>query len=164
MRSLPLLSSILILFILPSHSEDSLFICNQYTCPKGRGVCKEDNTCACLRGYSTIDSTKHGDFYCNYKKKSQVVAFLLEFIMSFGSGHFYVGNYIIGVLKMIFTAFTCLLFCQFHSLIKITEVKRYIRKVELTCLCIWAGWQVLDAVVLGLGLINDSNGIAMKGW
>ena len=45
-----------------------------------------------------------------------------------------------------------------------TEVKRHITKVELICVVIWCIWQVLDAILFGLGLIKDKNGVSLKGF
>lgn len=154
---------LLLILIINSIAAEQLFICNKFTCPKGRGVCEKDNTCVCEKGYSTIDSAKHGDFYCNYKKKSQLISFLLEFIVSFGAGHFYLGNFTIATVKMIFTAFTCILFCQYHSVIKITEFKNYAKTTELVSVGGWICWQIIDAFLLGFGFYNDGNGIELKG-
>ena len=85
----------LFVFINPNDDETKkpLVICNKYTCPKSRGICNEDNECVCVKGYDTIDDLSRGDFYCNYRKKSKLIAFLLEFVLGFGSGHFYMGYF-----------------------------------------------------------------------
>ena len=104
--------------------QKPLVICNKYTCPKSRGLCNEENQCICIKGYDTIDDLSKGDFYCNYKKKSKLIAFLLEFVLGFGAGHFYMGKTTLGTYKMVYTSITCLLFCQFQSIRKITEIKK----------------------------------------
>ena len=122
----------LFVFINPNDDETKkpLVICNKYTCPKSRGICNEDNECVCVKGYDTIDDLSRGDFYCNYRKKSKLIAFLLEFVLGFGSGHFYMGHTTLGTIKMIYTSLTCLLFCQYHSISKITEIKRFAVPLE----------------------------------
>ena len=122
----------LFVFINPNDDETKkpLVICNKYTCPKSRGICNEDNECVCVKGYDTIDDLSRGDFYCNYRKKSKLIAFLLEFVLGFGSGHFYMGHTTLGTIKMIYTSLTCLLFCQYYSISKITEIKRFAVPLE----------------------------------
>lgn len=144
--------------------EMQLFICNKYTCPKGRGTCNENNECVCLKGYDTIDDTSKGDFYCNYKRKSKVIAFILEFVLGFGSGHFYLGHKEVGIIKMILMELTCLIFCQYHSIRKITELKRFARPVEIILLAIWLVWQVADGLLIMFGTYKDSEGYDLKGW
>ena len=141
-----------------------LVVCNKYTCPKNRGICNENNECICIKGYDTIDDLSRGDFYCNYRKKSKLIAFLLEFVLGFGSGHFYLGRTTLATIKMIYTSLTCLIFCQFHSIQKITELKRFATPLETTLLVGWAAWQILDGVLIGFGFLKDRNGYELRGW
>ena len=141
-----------------------LIICNKYTCPKGRGKCNELNECICEKDYDTIDDLTKGDFYCNYRKKSKVMAFLLEFVIGFGCGHFYMGHNILGTVKMIFTGLFCLVFCQYPSISKITELKRYARHVELFLIATWALWQIIDGILIAFGVYKDGNGYPLKGF
>ena len=70
--------------------------------------------CICNIGYSSYDvdvgygtTTK-----CCYKQKSQLTAFLLEVFIGFGAGNFYLGNYYMGVIRIIVQVSVCfLLFC-----------------------------------------------------
>ena len=140
-----------------------LVICNKYTCPKGRGKCNELNECICEKDYDTIDDLARGDFYCNYRKKSKVISFLLEFVIGFGSGHFYMGHNVLGTIKMIFTGLFCLVFCQYPSISKITELKKFARPVEILLLGIWLVWQLLDGILIIFGAYNDGNGYPLRG-
>ena len=153
-------------FINPNDKETKkpLVICNKYTCPKSRGVCNEENECVCIKGYDTIDDLSRGDFYCNYKKKSKLIAFLLEFVLGFGSGHFYIGHTVLATIKMIYTSFTCLLFCQYYSISKITEIKRVAVPLERILLIGWAVWQILDGILISFNFYKDGNGYGLKGW
>ena len=142
--------------------KNPLTICNIYTCPKGRGVCNEENFCVCKEGYDTIDDLSRGDFYCNYKKKSKLIAFLLEFVLGFGSGHFYMGHTILATIKMIFTTFTCLLFCQFNNIRKITEIKYIAVPMERVLIIGWAIWQIVDGILIGFNIYKDGNGYELR--
>ena len=142
-------------------TEKVLVVCNKYTCQKSRGVCNENNECVCIKGYDTIDDLSRGDFYCNYRKKSKLIAFLLEFVLGFGSGHFYLGKTILATIKMVYTSLTCLMFCQFHS---ITELKRFAIPLERVLLVGWAIWQILDGILIAFGFYKDGNGYELRGW
>lgn len=69
------------------------------------GKTKSFQNCICEEGYTDLDSSQY--VKCCYKRKSQLIAFLLEFVLGFGVGHFYIGNNQIGFLKL----FGCLTFC-----------------------------------------------------
>ena len=144
--------------------EKPLIICNKYTCPKSRGVCNEENECICIRGYDTVDDLSKGDFYCNYKKKSKLITFLLEFVIGYGSGHFYIGNVSLATIKMIYTSLACLLFCQFNSIKKITEIKKVAVPLERVLLLGWIAWQLIDGLLIFFGYYKDRNGHELRGW
>ena len=139
-------------------TKNELVICNKYTCPKSRGYCNENNECVCTKGYDTVDDLSRGDFYCNYKKKSKVTAFLLEFILGFGSGLFYIERTTLATIKMIYTTITCLMFCQYHSIKKITELKRFAIPLERILLLGWAVWQIIDGILIAFGFYKDGYG------
>ena len=149
-----------------SNDDDTkpLVVCNKYTCPKSRGVCNENNECVCVKGYDTIDDLSRGDFYCNYKKRSKLMAFLLEFVLGFGSGHFYTGHTTLATIKMIYTCLTCLMFCQYHSIRKITELKSFAVPLERILLVGWAAWQILDGLLIAFGFFKDGNGYKLRSW
>ena len=144
--------------------ESELIVCNKYTCPKSRGTCNERNECICLRGYDTIDDLSKGDFYCNYKKKSKLITFLLEFVLGFGAGHFYIGNITLGTVKMIYTSLACLLFCQYNSIKKITEIRMVAVPLERILILGWVIWQIVDGLLIYFGYYKDGNGYELRGW
>ena len=156
----------LFVFINPNDDETKkpLVICNKYTCPKSRGICNEDNECVCVKGYDTIDDLSRGDFYCNYKKRSKLITFLLEFVLGFGAGHFYLGNYLLATIKMIYTCCTCLFFCRYHDIKVIPEYKRFAIPLEKFTLLGWALWQIIDGFLIYFGVYKDSNGHEMISW
>ena len=144
--------------------QKKVILCNKYNCPKNRGICNEDNVCVCLNGYETVDDLSLGNFDCNYKKKSKLIAFLLEFVLGFGAGHFYMGHITLSTIKMIYTSLTCLLFCQYNSIQKITEIKRFAVPLERILLCGWAVWQIIDGLLISFGYYKDGNGYELRSW
>ena len=71
--------------------------------------------CECNMGYSSYDITnlqQNNKVLCCYKKKGQLTAFFLELFLGIGIGHFYLGNYIFGLCKIIIQLFLCItVFC-----------------------------------------------------
>ena len=156
--SLIILSLLALIKSNDDETKKDLVICNKYTCPKSSGYCNENNECVCTKGYDTVDDLSRGDFYCNYKKKSKVTAFLLEFILGFGSGLFYIERTTLATIKMIYTTITCLMFCQYHSIRKITELKRFAIPLERILLVGWAVWQIIDGILIAFGFYKDGYG------
>jgi len=65
------------------------------------GVCTSSQQCKCNKGYITFPSDHYP--YCNYKQKSQLIAFLLEFFLGLegGAGEFYIENKSFGITQLI---------------------------------------------------------------
>ena len=57
-------------------------------------------TCVCDQGFVTVND--NDSVYCCYKQKLQAIAFVLEIIPGFGAGHLYLGNNILGGIKLSF--------------------------------------------------------------
>ena len=71
---------------------------------------------------------------------------------------------ILATIKMIYTSFTCLLFCQFNNIKKITEYKKVAVPLEKFTLLGWIIWQILDAFLIFCGVYKDGNGHELKSW
>jgi hypothetical protein len=141
--------------------------CNYENCPEGRGICSIDNICYCLPGFITVPDSKYGDYECNYLQKSQMIAFLLEFVLSFGTGHFYIKNYAMAIPKCIFCiAFlvvTCLLpfIASRNKQKQLTGFVPYIQCMSMVLFCCW---QIFDSILFGLNKYRDGNGITLEAW
>ena len=84
----------------------SLVISQQCTagtnCPLNQGFCS-GGTCQCLEGYRTFYDKSlpmEQQVYCNYKQINHFIPLVLEFCFLGGFGHFYVGKYILGFVKL----------------------------------------------------------------
>ena len=74
-------------------------ICSIANCPFGQGQCINEE-CFCIKGYKTVTLEQNKPFeYCNYKQYSRWTPFVLEFLFP-TIGHFYIGNFYRGVLKL----------------------------------------------------------------
>lgn len=142
--------------------------CNSENCPEERGICNMDNECLCLIGYKTVHNDRYGNYECNYVQKSQMVAFLLEFIASFGLGHFYIQNYIIGSIKCLFClAFmiiTCLMPYLSSSRKKSIKINTLIPYFQCLLILIFCSWQIVDSIMFGLNYYTDGAGVELKEW
>ena len=69
--------------------------------------------CECNMGYTSYDITvlkSDNNILCCYQQKGQLTAFLLELFIGFGVGHFYIGNFSLGIIKLFVQIFLCFLF------------------------------------------------------
>merc|ERR1719461_32981 len=77
----------------------------------GHGICSAlTNSCECDIGYTSIGSEDGTE--CNYKQKYQMNAFLLSlFLGEFGAGRYYVGDYVLGTIKLLLIFIGCCVAC-----------------------------------------------------
>ena len=79
----------------------------------------KEPTCQCNVGYSSynvkMENNDETSIHCCYKKKGMFTPFFLELFLGFGIGHFYIGNYILGVVKLWVQIFLCVvLWCTVY--------------------------------------------------
>lgn len=149
------------------HNPYSYLVCNRQNCPITQGFCNKDNVCQCYDGYTTVEDPNFGKYQCNYPLKQQMTAFLLEFILGFGVGHFYLGNYEIAIPKMLFsflTAFFICFFPYFSLSIKSGNLKRVVPYIQFLFGLVYCAWQITDGVLIGINNYRDSNGFKMQEW
>ena len=151
---------------------------NIETCVDGKTKCYSDNGkctkyddddkyfCECNEAYTTFP--EDSEIGCNYKKKSQLKAFLLELFLCYGSGHFYIHNYKLAIPKLVVFVF---FYCLFIALRIITKAKEENRLANLI-ICISAGitfvgmltWQIIDLVYFGKNKYEDGNKVPLRSW
>ena len=92
-------------------------------CDLNHGKCQKNPDhnneyyCECNKGYITYP--EDNEIKCNYKKKSQLIPFLLEIIFCCGFGHLYFGKYIPALIKF----FGCVLMLYLYSNYSINKEK-----------------------------------------
>ena len=124
--------------------------------------------CVCKKEYAT----KEGDaIYCEYKRKRQLVAFLLELFVGFGAGHFYRGNNLMGALKLCAFLFGIYIICLFPLTLKCfdscCENDCCVVVVSIFFFLCSAGlafWFVFDLTKWGKNKYLDKNGIELLHW
>lgn len=135
-----------------------------------------NSLCVCKSGYITrttlISKNNAPQIKCCYQQKSQLTAFLLEFIFSFGFGHFYRGDNLVGCLK--FFLYLGLYIVDGYLLYykkKQVENENFSMKVDLLVYSVtifvflfWIIWQVYDCVQFGSNSYKDQNGEPLFSW
>jgi hypothetical protein len=141
--------------------------CEEKFCYKFQGNCSIDNsTCVCNPQYYTYP--ENSVQMCTYVKKSQFLAFILETFLTFGSGHFYIGNLTIAIPKF-------LIWIIGYTLIISLKILSYKREdSDATVLLIQLGsciscsimiiWQIIDVLMFGFNNYTDLNNIELKEW
>ena len=125
-------------------------LCNEDNCPIDRGTCSGENYCFCFEGYiSSFESSK----FCDYAQKDRTLYFLLEFVISFGIGHFYAGNYIYGILKLLcYAALLGVYFVKYKNKKGIDAAR-----IRLFLWVIFTIWQFIDGYCIFKGIYTDGN-------
>ena len=137
--------------------------CNKSNCPRNRGICTRDNKCICLKNYMTHENfTEYGEYQCNYLQSNQANIFILEFLFGFGTGHFFLGNYIIGLIKLVFTLITAFLVAVSPCLEENKMLSPNLTKTKNIMIVIYVIWQLFDGAMILLIKYKDSNGVPMS--
>ena len=138
-------------------------ICNKSNCPRNRGICTRDNKCICLKNYITHENfTEYGEYQCNYLQSNQANIFILEFLFGFGTGHFFLGNYIIGLFKLIYTLTTAFLVAVSPCLEENKMLNPKLTKTKNIMIVGYVIWQLFDGTMILFNKYKDSNGIPMN--
>ncbi len=152
--------------------------CSPFTNCLAPNVCLDDSTCKCADGYinlpSTLNSTNTTDTIslCQYKQKHQVTAFLLQFFILHGAGHFYTGNLNYAIPQLIICLCPTIIYsfmCIFGITIrKLDGPRGFINIIFVLFNCFFflsmVVWWFVDVITFGTNSYNDSNGIPLRSW
>lgn len=131
------------------------------------GICKftknNEPFVECKKEYTTYPENYNEK--CNYKRKRQIKAFLLELFVTYGSGHFYTENYKYAIPKLIVFVG---LYCLFIALRIVSKAKEENKKANLAisisaavCFIGMLIWQLLDVIKYGINSYKDGNGVEL---
>lgn len=149
--------------------EDAVIQCS------GQGICNNElDDCICFDGYATVfdfDDFVANKQRCNYKLKKQIYAIAFAIFLSFGSAHFYLGNYLIGIFQMIIfvlifsfgTFMTVRLSMKHTKSVTNTEFKRSLKSMVMICFfsLIFLFWYMFDIFMILFDAYRDSNNIEL---
>lgn len=152
--------------------------CNYITCGRPN-ICLNEGFCKCSEDFANFVSNQNdlkkvnlvksrGSSYCGYKRKKQLIAFLLELFLVFGIGHIYLENYVIGVIKfLIFTYFWILrnFCCSYFNPKQVEESRNLeVKWYNLLLMLITIIWYFLDIILLAMNKYTDGNYISPVSW
>lgn len=143
--------------------ESDTASCNVEICPPMQGVCYEDK-CICAYGFKTVAPQEDEPLIkCNYRQKSHMVAFFLEFFFPVGIGHLYAEKITLTLVKFsIFAVFfvgACGQLCCLN--LKINKWIIFTSMLLLFDLVLWIALQIVDIICYVLNYYLDGNGIRM---
>ena len=99
-------------------------------CPYNQGICI-GTQCECLDGYRTVYDPKllqTQQIFCNYAQKHHMIALVLEIFLP-SIGHFYVGKYWFGLIKLLLGVTFA---CSSYYLYKELKMPSYIKALRET--------------------------------
>ena len=124
--------------------------------------------CTCLPAYASINGCT---VKCEYERKKQLTAFLLELFVGFGAGHFYRASYLIASLKLVAFLFGIYIICLFPVTAKcISEccdcdcLVVVVSLLFFACSVGLAFWFVFDLVRFGKNQLPDRYNITLIPW
>jgi len=159
-------------------TENEKILYNVFNCTDadvdcdGNGKCVK-NQCKCSDAYAT---EKGSTTQCTYKRKQQLAAFLLHiFLVSFGAGHWYIGNvgYAMGQLSLgviipigcscIVCIFLCIFTCgESEGGLAGTGISAGV--ISAVCYFGLVIWWIVDIVRFAENWYLDGNGYALQPW
>lgn len=158
----------------PSELIYEFIPCGKSKCIITQGYCKEKNSeknnydkeCVCFEEFGTTENSYN--YECNYQKKSQLKAFLLELILSNGAGHFYLENYFLAISKLLVWVIIYYSFIILRITCKSAEDNKkisFLIAAFALFFCIgMLSWQIIDLVFFGLNKYSDGNGVELRSW
>lgn len=118
---------------------------------------------------NSIDTAQQKVVYCVYKRVNQMNYFLLEFFLNSGIGHLLAKHYIIGGVKMGLVLLPWVLFWIINIFTSASSecVKDPSGRGTWTMfifLFISFSWWVVDAILIGMKILPDGNGVPLLYW
>jgi hypothetical protein len=132
------------------------------------GICQNFayEVCNCSDKYATVPEDNLQN--CNYQKKSQLLAFVLESFVTFGAGHFYIEDFKVGFLKLFVWVLACFIFISIRFIANKENANSSSGVMIAFFGCFFCYvmvlWQIVDMVLFGINKIKDGNNIELVSW
>jgi hypothetical protein len=141
------------------------------------GRCNDNSTdCDCFEGYTTYFEDKLIFFSnatrCNYPVKSQLYALAFGLFVSFGSVHFYLGNYIVGYVQMaifliVFSVNMILIVKLSFKHLKSVTMDQYKQSLKsflimAMLIFIFLFWYMFDLFMIIFNIYRDENNVILQ--
>lgn len=128
-----------------------------------QGECNEKGKVICYSKYTTYP--EDSEVKCNYERKRQIKALLLELLVTYGAGHFYMENYKYAIPKLIVFIFLYYLFIVLRVVSKAREENKTVNlSISISAIVCFLGmiaWQIVDVIKFAKDDYKDGNGIRM---
>lgn len=172
-------------FIFVYASQSKVLRCQNYICESEKAHCTGflNATCLCNKEYATFPQDQ--PLMCNYTRKLQLKALLLELFLSFGAGFYYLERYERAIPKSIICLVCLLMFILFRVFNKndvienddgdknIDDKDRDVENIEphtllvalfgcFFCMIVIT-WQTIDIILFGLNHYFDNNNQILLG-
>ena len=122
------------------------------------GECNSNGICVCYKKYTTYNAKK--GIFCNYERKEQLKAFILEMIFGiFGGGYFYLERYVMGIIQCVITILFIYLFFYTPNCCDDCEILSFCFFI-LIILTLY----IISNIMIGLNMLTDNNGIKLEDW
>lgn len=168
-------------FNAPNFASARKIKCSKENCQYPNQCLEDNSTCKCSTEYAEFELNKKlqtGEkriiptvdyVYCAYRRKSQLLYFLLEFILNIGVGHLYAGNLGIGISKMTLVFLPCVVFSLLICLgvmssSKIADMAVYGYCLVFSAICAITLWWLVDIILIAIGYYSDGNGVPLQSW
>jgi hypothetical protein len=126
--------------------------------------------CECDKGYLNTENNELV-IPCFYQQKRQYDAFVLEMIVGFGSGQFYLSRNGQGVLKLFAYLFAIISICLFPLTLRRCHTRTHSSFLAFGIAFTYcflaigfAAWYIHDLVVIRKGYYTDGKGFPLLSW
>lgn len=143
------------------YTKATVTSCDINKCEIENGICTSAQQCTCNNGKANFPILTNNRL-CAYKQRKQIIAFLLELGLTCGIGHFYIGAWWNGMIKLLVIVLIPIFFCSLMicSDIFIKGYKLMIILFSLTGGLYWIG----DSILFAINYYRDGNGVPLEHW
>ena len=132
--------------------------CDKNSC-KFPNICETSNKCKCKEGYYDLNNKKT----CDYKQKKLNILFWFEMILNLGIGHILIGKKKLGIIKLIISSISIILFIIILSINnKESKNKLYLNLFSLFFSFISFLFYIIDFILIYIcNFYNDNNNVPL---
>jgi len=145
--------------------------CTNLNCPSPNFCNDLHNICYCSKGYVNNPNEKFSETFCSYKQFKQLNSFLWELFTNFGIGHIIIGNFNIGMIKIVLNIILFILsglvFKNYHSNDELKNDNQLgIKFTIFVYLCFLSSfiWWIVDLFSFGFNKYHDINNVPLMRW
>lgn len=155
--------TIMMVILVEVHNQEN---CGKINCKFGNCTNPNFSVCDCDSKYVTFPEDNKNN--CDYLRKSQLIALILETFVMFGAGHFYMKDYEIAIVKLFIWVFGYFIFIsiRFIGNKENANSSSGVMIAFFGCFfcCVMVFWQVVDFILFATNNYKDGNNIDLISW